>query len=129
MKVVCRKLKSATTGDELSSSPWLTIGREYLVLAIEASPSRGVSFLVDGDQPGPTYWDAALFELASSHVPSVWVSALDESGALTLAPAEWQSAGYWESYFDKMPDAVGAFESARAALLAEEPNPTSPSHA
>jgi hypothetical protein len=128
MKVVCRQLKSATTGEALTSSPWLTIGREYLVLAIEADPSRGVSFLVEGDQPGPTYWDAALFELAASHVPSLWVSALDESGALTLAPAEWQSNGFWERYFDKVPDAVSVFESARAALLAEEPDPAPPSH-
>lgn len=122
MKVVCRRLASATTGEELSASPWLTIGREYLVLEIEASPTRGVSFLVEGDQPGPTLWDAALFELATSHVPSVWTAGLD-NGGITLAPKEWQSPGFWESYFDGAPDAVEVFESARAAILADEPDP------
>lgn len=123
MKVVCRRLASATTGEQLSSSPWLTIGREYLVLEIEAKPARAVSFLVEGDQPGPTLWDSTLFELVTSHVPSVWVAGLDDSGVLTLAPEQWQSSDFWERYFDKVPDAVDAFESARAAILAEEPDP------
>ena len=51
MKVVCRRVVSATTGEELERSPWLTIGREYSVLEIVASPDGGVSLRLVGDPP------------------------------------------------------------------------------
>lgn len=121
MKVVCRRLVSATIGEQLRSSPWLTIGRQYVVLEIEASPVRGVSFRLEGDEPGPGLWDSRLFELVTENVPSVWTAGLSESGVLTLAPTSWQRSGFWESYFDGVPEAVDVFESARDAILADEP--------
>jgi hypothetical protein len=124
MKVVCRRLVSPTTGEELEASPWLTIGQEYSVLSVVASPDRGVSFRLEGDAPGPGLWDSRLFEIVTGHVPAGWTAGLSEGGVLTLAPSRWQRPGFWEDYFDGVPEAVAAFEDEAEAILAQEADGT-----
>ncbi|WP_406733468.1 hypothetical protein [Streptomyces sp. NBC_01794] len=39
-------------------------------------------------------WDAAMFTVVSERLPACWVAGLTD-GLLTLAPREWQRAGFW----------------------------------
>jgi hypothetical protein len=125
MRVICQRIESPTTGEELSTSSWLTVGKEYVVLSVLASPGKDVSLqILDDTGPGPSVWDADLFVTSSDRISSIWTVSIGEEG-LSLAPASWQRPGFWEEYFDGRPDAVAAFEQGRDALLAEdEESPT-----
>ena|SRR3712207_4029823 len=122
MRVVCQRIVSPTTGEKLRSSPWLTVGHEYLVLEVVADPAGEVRFRLLGDDEtgGPGVWDARLFTIASGRVPAVWTATLDDRGVLTLGPTGWQREGFWEDYFDRDSAAVADFEEAKRALLDEE---------
>ncbi|MER6375547.1 hypothetical protein ABT255_46125 [Streptomyces mirabilis] len=39
-------------------------------------------------------------------------------GSLALAPQEWQH-GFWEDYFDHLPDAVAEYDRLKAQTIAE----------
>jgi hypothetical protein len=114
MRVLCRRIESATTGAGLERSPWLTVGREYDVLEIVAQPGREVLFRLLGDDAtgGPGLWDSRLFTAASTDLPSHWVASVDGNGIIRIGPEAWQREGFWEAYFDGDPAAVRAFESA-----------------
>lgn len=118
MKVVCRRLASGLTGEPAETSPWLTVGREYDVLEIEAYPEREIllRILDDGEAGGPGVWDSRLFEVVSGALPSTWTVALGDGGALIIGPAAWRREGFWEDYFDRDPDAVSLFDDALRAM-------------
>ena len=117
MKVVCRRVEQ----DGAGAVAWLTVGREYVVLSVVATADRGVSFrLLDNEGPGPSLWAADLFEVTSAAISREWTAALNDRGTLMLAPSSWQHAGFWEDYFDGVPEAVTAFEAEVKAILAQE---------
>jgi hypothetical protein len=120
MKVRCERLLSPTTGQPLERSPLLTVGAEYLVLAVVAEPGgRVVLRLIDDQGRSPSVWDARLFSTTSARIPAAWDIRVDDRGVLTLAPAAWQRPGFWEAYFDGDPDAVADFEAGLAAITSE----------
>jgi hypothetical protein len=114
MRVVCCRVVSPTTGEEMGGSPWLTVGREYAVLEITAYPGREILFRILGDdaQSGPGVWDSRLFRSVSTGLPATWTAAVDEEGVLTIGPEKWRRDGFWEAYFDRDEQAVQDFEDA-----------------
>lgn len=122
MRVVCRKIVSATTGEEVRTSPWLTVGREYVVLEMVAEPGGVVELRLLGDESegGPGLWDARLFTVSSPAPSSAWTVAIHGDGAVRIGPAAWRRPGFWEAFFDGDRDAVAEFEEATEAMLAED---------
>lgn len=107
------------TGDRHGSG-FLTVGAEYVVLAVEASPSEGVRFRIlddRGSTPGLHY--AAEFDLVSDNVPSNWRIAVGVGGssaAFELAPEPWLQPTYWVDFFG---DGDAATIAARDAFQRE----------
>ncbi|MFE4369112.1 hypothetical protein ACFRMN_12865 [Streptomyces sp. NPDC056835] len=107
----------------VSEHPGIHIGEEYQVLEVLANRTR-VMFRIPPradswdsvDTPG--LWDAAMFEVVSDRMPACWVAGLNDGG-LTLAPKEWQRPGFWEDYFDHLPDALDQYDRLKAQIIAE----------
>jgi hypothetical protein len=114
MRVVCDRIVSPTTGESLTTSPWLTVGREYEVLEVVAYPEGEIQFRLLGDDAGggPGVWDSRLFHTSSGDVPADWVATIDERGVLRLGPAAWQREGFWEAFFDDDPAAIHDYDDA-----------------
>lgn len=87
VRVVCTRILSPTTGEDMATSPWLTVGREYDVLEILAEPGREVLFRIATDESGaPGLWDSRLFKSVDMRVPTSWSAGLQADGSLILAP-------------------------------------------
>ncbi|MFF2853026.1 hypothetical protein ACFVT5_43115 [Streptomyces sp. NPDC058001] len=54
----------------------------------------------------------------SDRIPTCWVTALNH-GRLTLAPQEWQRPGFWNDFFDHLPDTVAEYDRLKAQIIAE----------
>ena len=120
MKVACIRIVNSVTGREESSSPWLTLGKTYVVLAVMATPERGVLFRLIGDESRtPALFDSRQFRTVSSSLASNWAAFGDEQGGLELTPESWARAGFWEDYFNQVPAAVEAFEAEAAIIMRE----------
>ncbi|MEV8395408.1 MULTISPECIES: hypothetical protein [unclassified Streptomyces] len=107
----------------MSEHPGMSVGAEYPVLEVLADPARVMLRIAPPanswepiDIPG--LWDAAMFEVVSDRIPACWVTRLDD-GRLTLAPKEWQQPGFWEDYFDHLPDAMDEYDRLKAEIIAE----------
>jgi hypothetical protein len=109
MKALCLGL-----GDDaaLLKGGWLTLHREYDVLAILASPGRTIEFRVLADDGRtPILADSRLFAATAQPVPGSWVCTVSEDGVVELGPSAWLEEGFWERYFDGDPDAVECFRT------------------
>ncbi|MEV6288094.1 hypothetical protein [Kribbella sp. NPDC051770] len=72
---------------------------------------------IEGEGPG--LYDSRLFEIVDPTLSSVWCCSIDADGSLTFAPEAWLVPGFWEQFFDQVPDAIDTFEIGRRAVLAD----------
>lgn len=117
MKVRCVAIINPATLKRVSESAWVTVGQEYAVLEVYATPDRRFSVRLELEGQTPGLWDSAMFETTDPAIPAVWVAELSDQGSLRLAPPRWLVPGFWERYFDGEPDAVAVFEEDRAVIL------------
>lgn len=125
MKVKCIRLLDSS-GQEVSSSPWLTLGRIYHVLSIfiDAEGQRSFSIVTSegpGKRPSMGSHQAECFEIVSTVIPSNWRVWVHESSAIGISPQSWQNPGFAEALFEHDPSAYAVFEQERQVILAEEP--------
>jgi hypothetical protein len=93
MTVRATRLTNAI-GDEIAESGWLTIGREYVVLAIYtslAAPQPKVSIVLISDEGGHSYafFDLANFEVTDGRPSGLWRVAIDDERDLSIEPESW----------------------------------------
>ncbi|WP_406364907.1 hypothetical protein [Streptomyces sp. NBC_00645] len=69
----------------------------------------------EDDDPG-SLWDPEMFETIDAQVPPSWTLVLQD-GHMRLASALWQRPGFWNDYFDKVPQALADFRTAKHELL------------
>lgn len=120
MKVRCVRLVNSVSGEPEARSPWLTVGSEYVVLALSVVPGRNVTFrLIGNDGRTPALFAASQFEIIRGNIPSVWEVQIEEEGRLEIGPRPWLRPGFWEDYFDGMPEATTEFEAARVVIVSE----------
>ena len=106
MRAVCVSLD----GERGSKAGWLTLHREYVVLAISADPVSGIEFrILADDGRTPILADSRLFAANEQSFPTFWVGRVTEGGVVELGPPEWLKRGYWESFFDQDPEAIATF--------------------
>lgn len=121
MRVVCVKFLDPVTREERDEDSWLTLDREYVVLSVDVDVDRRVWIRVESEEAGtPVMFDAEMFHTTSTKLPDNWRGQVDEGGSLRLAPGPWLRLGFWEDFFDGVPDAVEAYEKERAVILAGE---------
>jgi|CZKU01.1.fsa_nt_gi hypothetical protein len=119
MKVRCVKLLDWQK-KPVDRSAWAKIGGIYHVLSLWIEPGQTGLRLI-GEEPTPTLFEPEMFEVVSSIIPDTWVITSPKPGCLSLAPAAWNTPGFWERYFDREPDAVACFEQCRAKIVAADP--------
>ena len=121
MRVVCVRFLDPVTLEERTEDQWLTLDREYPVLSIDVERDRRVWLRIESDDGGtPALFDAEMFMTTSMLVPSNWRVRIDEGGALQLAPEPWLRQGFWDEFFDRVPNAVEIYEKERAVILTED---------
>ena len=119
MKVRCVKLLDSRS-NPVEHSAWAKIGSVYHVLSIWIEPGLTRLRLV-GEEPTPALFEPDMFEVVSPIIPEVWVITSPKAGCLSLAPAAWNTPGYWEKFFDRDPQAIATFEQQRAKIVASDP--------
>ncbi|RLU99299.1 hypothetical protein CTZ27_15255 [Streptomyces griseocarneus] len=67
----------------------------------------------------PALFDSRLFEVVDPRIHSSWTISIEWDGSLTMAPASWQAAGFWECLMDHSPHAIDVYEASRDALVQE----------
>jgi hypothetical protein len=107
MRVRCYKTvvtSGPKMGDEIESASGLTVGGDYLVIAMsmDANPPGGrlaawLQILDDNDEP--QWVPTVMFETLSSTLPTNWVGLIHESGNVSVAPAPWLERGFWERFY------------------------------
>ena len=121
---------------------WLVKAREYVVLAVSATPNGKdpLTFMLHHPDEGGAFdwgwWPTELFEIVSDDLPANWVYAHDQNG-FDLMPAAWRRPGHWNdldpSELDARPRDVKAaamrrawadYRSERDAILAEAGRPS-----
>ncbi len=95
---------------ELPDHPAVTVGRDYLVLEIEAVGMQEPTIRIRSDTGTPSFWPASMFEVVSSNVPSNWVAHISELGTLTLSPQPWLRRTFWEEHTAGHGEAVATYE-------------------
>jgi hypothetical protein len=100
----------------MAESPWLTVGRTYVVIEVYADCQKPIFLRVmcdDGRTPGLE--DCRQFETIDSTIPSDWSIRADARG-LRLGPKEFREAGFWEAFFDGNGAAVAKFHEVWSRL-------------
>jgi hypothetical protein len=121
MIIKCVKFVSETTKKELSSSPWLTINKKYVVLTVKVKPSKGISVIIYSDHYGePIFSSLDGFEIISQHIPSNWAPKMDENGIYYLMPKSWMYEEFFEEVEDEKPHAVELFKKEATIIYQEE---------
>jgi hypothetical protein len=116
MKVRCIKLKSEFD-KEGSASGWIDLGQLCDVLEIYNSPRQAMFLRIEADDDRtPGLFEASQFEVVDGTVPDGWGFDISPSEGFTLAPKQWLRPGFWEDYFDDVPEAVEEYESVVAPL-------------
>ncbi|HRJ40859.1 MAG: hypothetical protein KJZ86_14470 [Caldilineaceae bacterium] len=83
---------------DLSSFHW------YVVIGIEADDLR-----ILNDQGKPYLYPQSLFDLVDANEPTDWVTDFGDEGERYAYPAEINSPGFFEDFFDAQSDAVATF--------------------
>lgn len=120
MKVKCIKIYNEHTKEYTDKSSWITVGKEYIVLAIEVRPHK-VSYLIasDSDQM-PILANAIQFEIISGKIPSSWQITSDVFAFLVFEPKAWHEPGFWEDCYDHDPKAGEIYRREARKIYEEE---------
>lgn len=109
-----------TASGERRGSGFLTVGKEYVVLALNANNERGVTFLLlDDDTAQPGWHSSVAFDLVADGVPSNWrvsVGGAGKADHLEVGPSAWLEDGFFNNYWG---DGDEATIAARQTFQAE----------
>lgn len=120
MKIKCIKIYNEHTKQEEQTSPFLTVGGEYIVLAIEMRVNRVHYLLLDDSSTTPGLQLADQFEVMSKTVPATWKIFPGFLELLVLEPEAWQTVGFWDNYYDGDPKAREIFRREAKIIYQEE---------
>jgi hypothetical protein len=133
VRVRATRLTNAN-GEVVNDSPWLTLGSEYVVLAlyaaIEGKPSVEVRLIPDEGGRINALFDLADFEITDPRPSELWRVAFYD-GHLRLEPEAWMVPAFWSVFFGDMPvvhvagdpgpipDVTERFDNAVRAMMEE----------
>lgn len=120
MKVKCIKIYNEHTKEYQEKNSWLTIGKEYIVLAIEVRQNKVLFLLASDSNKQPVLQDAIQFEVLSKKIPKSWQVASGVMELLTIGPETWQKPGFWEDCYDHEPKALDIYKREAKIIYEEE---------
>lgn len=120
MKVKCVKIYNEHKKEYQEESSWITIGKEYTVLAIEVRLDK-VSFLIASDSnEQPILQNASQFEVLTKRLPTNWQFEPGAIELLTIGPKSWSEPGFWDSCYEGEPAALEIYKREVRIILEEE---------
>jgi len=120
MKVKCINIHNIHTREDQSTSPWLTIGKEYVVLGIEVRYNE-TNYLIASDAYGsPGMHRIDQFEIISKKIPKSWKIISDTMAIVTLEPESWHVAGFWDACYDGDSQALEIYKREVRKIYEEE---------
>lgn len=125
MRVICRRIISQTTGEDMgSSSPWLKLDKEYVVLALSCGENIGIHIYIQTENFNDPYFVGIQgFEFVNQHIPSSWITVASESygrKVLTMLPASWNYDDFFEDMNDQKPEAIKLFNKEAELIYRED---------
>ena len=118
MRVRCLRVLDPASGEPGGQSGSISVGGEYIVIEIIASPGRYVELRLHQIEGAPSLWPSAMFETTDDSIPSNWRAEVSDSGFMSVRPGRWRR-GFWERYFNDDPEAVALYEEELATMLTE----------
>jgi hypothetical protein len=121
MKVKCVNIYNEHTKEYQTASPWLTIGKEYIVLHIIVHHDKVFyQILDDSSDKAPGLHRAEQFEIVSNKIPRNWKIFSGNLALFTIEPEAWREPGFWERCFDGDPQALEIYKREARIILEEE---------
>ena len=121
MKVKCLKIINEFTQQDQEMSAWLTVNKEYNVLAMEVRTNKNFFLLIDDSiNQAPHLHDAKQFEVVTHGVPSNWVINAGNLEVMTIGPKVWQNLNFWEECYEGNEAALELYKKEVTIILEEE---------
>lgn len=114
MKVRCKTIVNSVTNQVETTSPWLTVGKEYYVLSIYIRLTKEIVFQLIGDDVSnaPVVFDWKQFDIIDDKLPNNWVVSVDqEFNEIKFTPRKWLRDRFWDDYFNGEQSAIDDFIS------------------
>ncbi|WP_328401194.1 hypothetical protein OHS70_26390 [Streptomyces sp. NBC_00390] len=93
-------------------------GQVYVVLEVYCQTEGPNYFRIEFRRGElPPLFDSRLFEVVDRTMHPSWTTSVEWDGSLTIAPAAWQSPGFWEEFTEHSPGAIEIYEMGRDALM------------
>jgi hypothetical protein len=123
MKVRCKKIISEITKKDLGNvSPWVTLDKEYIVLAIDIE-SQNITILIQSDgHYEPFYSSLDGFEIVDQQIPSNWgikISDFYDQVIYQMMPKIWMYDSFFEEVEDEDPKAIALFNAETEIIYRE----------
>lgn len=121
MIVECVKIYNEFKKEFVESSPWLTIGKKYIVLEILCCIDNGISYrLISDDEDGsPGIFSANQFQIITFNKPTNWEIDISTNGTFIIGPKAWFRAGFWEDCYDGDIKALEIYKREARIILQE----------
>jgi hypothetical protein len=127
MKVKCIETKRL---DKEGSYQSLTVGKKYVVLAVEfydrltSTFSQSIGdftlYRIKDNDGVVIPFPAKIFEIESEKLPTCWVVYKHKNDSYSILPSIWARVGFWEDYYNDEDTAVEEFIKAEKELLSQE---------
>lgn len=121
MKIKCIAVSESEENN--FTDPWLTLGKEYIVLCIEKNEQMEQYYRIftrnDGGFGSLGLFPSSAFEVTDSTWPPTWVEERVD-GCISIAPKAWQRLGFWEDFYDGDRQAEDVFRTERDRILEHE---------
>lgn len=111
MKVRCIKILSPATGKDLGQkSPWLTVGKIYMALALTIESGEVTRVLIESDEDNvPKDFFINQFEVIDENEPDNWISKDGPGDTVWKAPASWLEEDFWDRFDDGDEQALNTY--------------------
>lgn len=125
MLIKCTKIISPVTKENLGDkSPWLTKGKEYVVLALNISSKFGIEACIQTDHYSePRYITLNGFEIISQHIPTSWITLtkqIDDETFIDMLPQSWAYDGFFNELEDENHQSIALFNKEVEIIYREE---------
>lgn len=97
---------------DISSYQHLTALKKYIVIEISNDDYRVVNDLEE-----PILYPKYLFEVVNGKIPSGWLFREYEDNEYHIGPIELSKIGFYEDFFDDMPEAKSLFKTVYDKML------------
>ena len=124
MKVKCILLTNSFN-EETNYSPWLEIGKSYIVVSIFINEHGEKAFgIIPTGRPIDinilSSHSSKCFDILSTTIPSSWSPWIVSNSSIGISPKSWQEQDFMDRLLDGDNLALNLFKKECEAMIAEE---------